>query len=335
MSRASVIFASLGLVLGGAIVVLLLELRGRVVDLEATPPARAAANESASSAPSPTTDPAQLAFDVQRLIERLDERSRNDATRELELRAKLDDLASQIYAHDLDVARNLMQLQTNVLRRLSQLESTAATAPPEDPVALREALAKSGVALNLSGGFIEMKGRFARPGRTLELAAVTDGGPAHETLLVIDGKPSALRQAMTKLGMKPGSGADHTGKPPTGDPVFLYVQWEGLSRAWRLEDLVVDLRDDLEMRDPNWVFTGSDWTSDMRTGEEYFIADGARVLIALAHKFSGQAVISSAHAEAHREDIWMPNVRAIPKEIEGLEVTLTIAPKRLEHLEWR
>ena len=49
------------------------------------------------------------------------------------------------------------------------------------------------------------------------------------------------------------------------------------------------------MRGAKWVFAGSDYTTDFRSGLEHYIPDLTRVVIALAWKFSDTAVIACDH----------------------------------------
>jgi hypothetical protein len=248
---------------------------------------------------------------------------------------RVDEIASQVYDFEQENRRDLMRLQTNVLRRISQIEASGPSATPKDPVKLKAALAEQGVEINLSQKWIRIKGRFKQPERPIEALAVLEGGPTHETLFVTEARPIAIRNALVELGCETGEGPNwQTGKAPTGAPLWIYVEWDGLKRAWRMEDLIMDAREEVAMKDPKWVFVGSRFASDFRTGEEYYAADAARIALSLVHKFAHVAVIASAHSDAGNEQIWVPNPRTLPEDLD-VEIRITIAPQRLEHLEWR
>ena len=72
------------------------------------------------------------------------------------------------------------------------------------------------------------------------------------------------------------------------------------------------------------MFSGSRRETNFRTGDEYYVADEARVTVAIAHKFSHTAVISLDQKDADNEHIWIPNTALFP-EVEELEVTLIIS----------
>lgn len=238
---------------------------------------------------------------------------------------RVDELSSQIWEFEREMQRNLHTLQTNILRRFSQLDvSSSSDSKPTDPRAVIEELRSQNIDLNLSGRFLRINGQLVVPRRPLECVAANDGGPLHEALLRTDAVPGGIRKALLALGAKPGRGADfQTGSRPTGTPLIIYIEWEGLKKPWRLEDVIFDSRSEDSMKHPTWVFSGSDYTTDFNSGKEFYIPDASHVAIALAHKFSDSAVISCDHPDAANENIWIPATPIFPK-VEELNITLTI-----------
>ncbi|MEE9392298.1 MAG: YdjY domain-containing protein [Planctomycetota bacterium] len=306
----------------------------------------------------------QEVSDVKHAVSQLEQiEAGTERDRKLEkLEELLDELASQIYQVHQDNQRNLEQVQSNLIRRINMLKLEAKKELPQDPMELKRALMKDGVDINLSSRWVRVKGRFIGPDHPLELVAIVEGGKSHEAMIQLDCRPSAVRAGLTALGLKPGRGADwRTGAPPSGAPLFIYVTWEGLKRPWRLEDLLWDAKEDAAMTNPNWVFSGSRYDSDLRTGDEYFLADVNRCVIGIVHKFSNVAVITSAHKNAGDERAWFPNASTMPKpkgtrdernEVQKdsedepprrviakgdpeLEITITISAIKQPAMEWR
>ncbi|MEZ6194987.1 MAG: YdjY domain-containing protein [Planctomycetota bacterium] len=248
---------------------------------------------------------------------------------------RVDEMASQIYDFEQENRRDLMRLQANVLRGIGKLGAPGPRDTPADPAALKKELAEKGVELSVSGKWIRVEGHMKPPERPLEAIAVMEGGPTHETMFVIEAEALAIRNALVALGCKTGEPPDwRREQPPTGQKLWIYVDWEGLARPWRLEDMINDARDGTSMKEGNWVFVGSQFVSDMRTGDEYFAADAARIAMTLVHKFANVAVIASAHPDAGNEQIWVRNPDTLPKDPDA-RIRITIAPQRLEHMEWR
>jgi len=123
-------------------------------------------------------------------------------------------------------------------------KTPAATAP--DPAALKKsmkispeleaALAKlemPGVKINLEEWSVDVDSRVCLKEGMLELIACTKDTKEHESVIVIDGKPSHIHTALLLLGAKPGNPAMHQpvdpemtrfiSKPPSGNPVDVYL----------------------------------------------------------------------------------------------------------------
>ena len=271
--------------------------------------------------------------EMQVAIGRIEEKLPADLIERLEtLSIHVDDVSAQLFEFERTAQRDHMTLQANILKRVSAMSLGGKKATPEDPRALVASLATDGVELNLTNRYVRVKGTLSTPTRPLECVAVNDGGPVHEALLVTNAKPSALREALIAIGAKAGEQNDRQRLLPTGTPLTIYISWAGLKKPWRLQDVITNTRTNDSMKNPKWVFSGSKWASEFRTGNEFYVPDAARVAIALCFKFCDQAVISAANPLCANEMIWMPNSELLP-DADEIDVTLTIALQPIPTME--
>ncbi len=240
------------------------------------------------------------------------------------LTQNIDDIGSQIYEFERANQKNLMRMQKNIMRRLSTISPSGASAIPTDPAKLKKWLKDGGIAVDEAEGVLTMKGRLVNPSRPLELIAATSGGPLHETLLETFCRPSALRAGLLQLGIKEGDPADYRkGTPATGGKLSISLTWPGAERSTKLEEFLWNDRRKKYMESAEWLFTGSDWDTSFLTGEDLYIPDEARVVIALTDNFGHLSVITCNHADSHNEMIWSINQQVLPEDLEA-EITITI-----------
>jgi outer membrane protein assembly factor BamB len=87
------------------------------------------------------------------------------------------------------------------------------------------------------------------------------GQKAHETVVVIDARPSDIHKALEQLGLKPGTPARGEGQAASGPEVGLYLALPGIvsdqPRLVPIERLMVDKRTSKPVPSFKWIFTGS------------------------------------------------------------------------------
>ncbi len=232
------------------------------------------------------------------------------------LSGNLDDIATEIYDFQKSVERSFMTIQRNILRRIGKGEAGAkGTYPMDSPKALLEALQKDGVVLEKERNCCRVKAVMSTPNRPLELVAAIEGGQLYESLLELFVKPSALRAALIALGAQPGAPAQPEKRlGPTGTRLWLYLHWKGLEKPVPVEEFILNGQTGQPMKDPKWVFSGSTFESNFRTGEEFYVPDESRVVIALTWNFTYQCVISCDHQDAGDEFLWVANHEKLPED---------------------
>jgi hypothetical protein len=116
------------------------------------------------------------------------------------------------------------------------------------------------------------------------------GQKAHETVVTIDVKPSAVHKALEDLGLKPGKpayGGAEEKKPPAGEGPEVKILLEvptadGGTRRIAIERVLVDKKTLKPLKNLKWRFTGSIKTKpDPDKPDEVYAADNSGTLIAI------------------------------------------------------
>ncbi|SRR5579871_787547 len=112
------------------------------------------------------------------------------------------------------------------------------------------------------------------------------GQKAHETVVTIDIKPSAVHKALESLGLKPGKPVMGESKtPPEGPEVGVFLEIPGAAGGTRrvpIERTLIDPKSNKPMPTVKWRFTGSAPAKpDPDKEETVYGADATGTLIAI------------------------------------------------------
>lgn len=112
------------------------------------------------------------------------------------------------------------------------------------------------------------------------------GQKAHETVVTIDVKPSAVHKALESLGLKPGKPVMGESKaPPEGPEVNVFLEIPGAAGGTRrvpIERTLIDPKSNKPMPTVKWRFTGSAPAKpDPDKEETVYGADATGTLIAI------------------------------------------------------
>jgi hypothetical protein len=153
------------------------------------------------------------------------------------------------------------------------------------------------------------------------------GKKAHETVVIIEAKPSAVHQALVDLGLKPGTPVMGESKdPPQGPEVNLYLEWttpEGDAKRVSIDKTMVDNNGKLFPKSVKWRFTGSVMSKADPTKDELsYGADVSGTLIAI-FPVTDQTVLQTSLTMAEEKFMKLElNTKLLPKE--GTPVKLVI-----------
>lgn len=223
-----------------------------------------------------------------------------------------EEIEGMILDSEKSLRRDLRGIYEKLLARLEEVAASgggAAAGAPDDPAAkaaLRMKLKEMGVTVH-GDEMVEVSGEVLEPSRALELIAVAPGGRAHESLLLIDCVPSALKIGLEDIGLVETESDRETGKyPENAKGAYIYVIWEGIKKPRRVEDMILNRATNDTMTRTPFMFTASRIYTDTRTWERHFAADVYKNVIALTWNFSVEAVMACPLEEALNENIWAP-----------------------------
>ena len=220
----------------------------------------------------------------------------------------LEELEGMMLDSEKSLRRDLRGVYEKLLARMDEIST--AGAPVGDGKAARETLhielKKLGVTIH-GDEMVEVAGEILEPSRALELIAVAPGGRAHEALVLIDCRPSALKIGLEDIGLVETESSRDTGQYP-GDAkgAYIYMLWEGLKKPRRVEDMILNRATNDTMTRTPFMFTASRQYTDTRTWERHFAADVYKNVIALTWNFSVEAVLACPLEAARNENIWAP-----------------------------
>jgi hypothetical protein len=158
------------------------------------------------------------------------------------------------------------------------------------------------------------------------------GKKAHETVVTIEAKPSAVHKALVDLGLKPGRPVMGESKePPQGPDVNVYLQIPGAggeARRVPIDRTLVDMRNGKPFpKTVRWRFTGSVLSQpDPEKSDKAYGADLTGTLIAI-FPVTDQTVLQTNLTMEYEKFLKLEtNSRVLPKE--GTPVKLVIEVPR-------
>ncbi|MSQ93371.1 MAG: hypothetical protein EXR98_02310 [Gemmataceae bacterium] len=156
------------------------------------------------------------------------------------------------------------------------------------------------------------------------------GKKAHETIVIIDARPSDVHKALESLGLKAGKPIMGQGEPkgPAVNVFFLIPDSTGLDRRVTMDKAMVDSRNGKPFpKNIEWRFTGSTMTSpDAAKDEKIYGADYSGTLMAI-FPVTSETVLQT-ELTIKQEGIMKleVNTKVLPKE--GTPVKLVIEVKK-------
>ena len=162
------------------------------------------------------------------------------------------------------------------------------------------------------------------PIEVIATAPFPKGQKAHETVVMIDVKPSDVHKALEEIGLKPGKPAAGEGAVATGDAVKLSLELPG-GKTVAIEKTLVDKKTGKAMPALKWRFTGSAMKQpDPNKPDKVYGADEANNLITV-FPVTADVVIQSHLTLKDSSLIKMETNKAVLPP-EGTDVKLVISP---------
>jgi len=157
------------------------------------------------------------------------------------------------------------------------------------------------------------------------------GKKAHETVVTIDAKPSAVHQALVDLGLKPGAPVMGESKdPPQGPAVKLYIEFtgpDGEAKKISIDRTMVDKNGKTFPKSVEWRFTGSVLSKpDPTKGDTIYGADMSGTLIAI-FPVTDQTVFQTSLTMAEEKYLKLEiNTKLMPKEGTPVKLVIELPP---------
>lgn len=199
---------------------------------------------------------------------------------------------------------------------------------------------------------VEVEGLVAVQRNLIELFACAEGGKAHESVLVLDARPSNLNLALKLLGLNDGgqvkvkrtvrvrrngeivdeeqevleeNGPNWLGDPrrPMGDRVIVTVRWKDKDDKEvevRAEDLIFEPARNRSMPRAGWIYAGSRFAQNPLSKRDEIVADHSKTVMTTWH--DPDAILDNPLPDGGDDEIYYANPDVVPPR--GTRVTLVI-----------
>lgn len=173
-----------------------------------------------------------------------------------------------------------------------------------------------GISINRDQPAVEIEAWACLEAGWLEQIACSPHTREHESLLVVQARPSDIHAALLLAGFepgKPGSWTERDGEvqftPPTGDPLVVFVRYLDIEGGIVEEPIRMWIEDEQGRVAPpteTWVFTGSIMATNPRWMDpgEHYVADITGSIVGLVT--FGDEVVGFRQVLADRVDVQPP-----------------------------
>jgi len=228
--------------------------------------------------------------------------------------------------------------------------------PPlvDDPESLQRLHPAYPVWIDPQREHVFVVGRICQRRAPLELFACLRGSKEHESVVAVDTKAYVVHAGLLATGAEPGSPVQFVPefRPASGTEIDVTVVWEdeaGRRRQARAQDWIRDVAgiysmfrgvvanpfdEELNLEDQSaawqnmeypWVFAGSQFLKDERTGQQYYQADGEGDVICVSNFPSAVLDVPIRSSDSNAVLLFEAYTERIPPL--GTPVTLILTPK--------
>ncbi len=161
----------------------------------------------------------------------------------------------------------------------------------------------------------------------LEMFACPKGTKEHESVLAVEAPAFVIHAALLAAGAKQGRPVRFEPEyaAATGQEIDIYVVWEheGKPRWRKAQEWVLDHQTAKPMEHP-WVFGGSLFVTDERTGQRHYMAEAGE-LICVSNFTTATLDLPIESSQSNQALLFEANADAIPAK--GTVVTMVLVPK--------
>lgn len=161
-------------------------------------------------------------------------------------------------------------------------DSAKEAAAPKDPPGLVRLTKDYDLWIDLKRKYVVVDAVVCLREGPLEMFACRSGTKEHEAVVSIECPARYIHAGLEAIGAKAGSTVkwNPTYVPAKGPTIDLWVLWKdkgGMNRKMRAQQWLRNVNTRKAMKF-DWVFAGSGFWKDERTGEEHYSADGGDVV---------------------------------------------------------
>ena len=198
----------------------------------------------------------------------------------------------------------------------------------DDPDSLLMLDPKDKIWLTKDRKSLVAQGRICQRNSMLEFFAVTNRGKTHESVVMLNVKPTVVQAGLLAAGAEPGQPVEFHPefKPPSGPVVEIEVRWtdeDGKRQSRTAQEMILNMQTEEPMTE-QFVFTGSRFVKHPDTGEEFFLASREGDLVSVANFPSAILDIAGRSSDQASMQMFRANEDMIPEL--GTSVTLVLTP---------
>ncbi|MDZ4783644.1 MAG: YdjY domain-containing protein [Planctomycetia bacterium] len=200
--------------------------------------------------------------------------------------------------------------------------------PPGDTEGLKLLEPESQVWLDQEKKRLVMAGRICLREGQLEMFACLAGTKEHESVVAVEAKAYVVHAALLACGAEAGKPVQFqpTFRPASGTEVAIDIYWrdkQGELQTAKAQDWVRDIRTQKEMTQ-NWVFAGSGFWTDDKTGQKFYLAEDGD-FICVSNFASAMLDLPTESSQSAGSLLFEAFKDRIPEQ--GTPVTMVLTPK--------
>jgi hypothetical protein len=161
----------------------------------------------------------------------------------------------------------------------------------------------------------------------LEMFACPAGTKEHESVVAVHTKAATVHAALLAVGAVEGHPVRYRPEfaPPEGTEIAIEVRWRNAAGEWqsgRAQDWVRDVKTKKPMTQ-DWVFAGSGFWTDDKTGKRYYMAEQGD-LICVSNFTTATLDVPFESSQSNEGLLFEANTDAIP--LAGVPVRVVLKP---------
>lgn len=187
------------------------------------------------------------------------------------------------------------------------------------------------VWIDLKKKIVVVAGKVELRQGQLEMFACTPGTKEHESIVSIGCKAFEIHSGMLAIGAKKGKPVSYDPKyvPATGDEIEISAHWidkKGKLQQADAKSWIRNTKTKKDMKIP-WVFAGSSFYKDERTGKEYYMAEGGEV-VCLSNFTTAMIDVSAESSAVNSGLLFEANTDRIPPKKTPVRLVIKIKEKK-------